>query len=133
MAGGAPAGIIKFPGDDLCSATSTIIDIMIISGKSKTTPSGTDIFELPFSRTRRLKKDNPGAILSFSFVRSWSDVRLGAEGIRLMKLRTNPIIAKLFLIARLRSVSVSPRKKHLEYIMRRWVQGSLRESFDQED
>lgn len=58
MAGGAPAGIMKLPGEELCCTTRTTISIMTSKGKRSTTPSGTEIFELPFSRIRLLKKDS---------------------------------------------------------------------------
>lgn len=62
-------------------------------GNSNTAPSGTEIFELPFSRMRLLKKDNLGANRSFSLLRSSRDGRAGVEGIRLMRLLTNPMAA----------------------------------------
>jgi len=91
MAGGAPAGIIKVPGEELCRTTSAIIRIMTIQGKRSTAPRGTDIFELPFNRIRRLKNDNFGVIRSFSFVKSWRPGRLGDEGILFAMLLMNPI------------------------------------------
>ena len=60
-------------------------------GNSNTTPSGTEIFELPFNRMRLLKKDNLGANRSFSLLRSSRDGRAGVEGMRLMRLLTNPM------------------------------------------
>ena len=95
MAGGAPAGIIRLPGDELCCTTSTIIRIITMRGNSRTTPRGTDILELPFSRIRLLKKDNLGVNRSFSLLRSWSEGRLGDEGIRLMIFRTIPMVARM--------------------------------------
>ena len=70
MAGGAPASIIGPPGEALCFATSTIIKIMTRSGNSNTTPSGTDILELPFKRILLLKKANVGVKRSFSLLSS---------------------------------------------------------------
>ena len=72
IAGGAPAGIIKLPGDELCCTTSSIINTITIKGKSNTTPKGTEILEFPFSRIRLLKNDslNLGAIRPFSLVES---------------------------------------------------------------
>ena len=71
----------------------TTIRIMTIHGNSNTAPSGTEIFELPFSRIRLLKKDNLGASRSFSLLRSSRDGRAGVEGIRLIRLLTNPMAA----------------------------------------
>lgn len=71
----------------------TTIKIMTIHGNSNTAPSGTEIFELPFSRMRLLKKDNLGVNRSFSLFRSSRDGREGVEGIRLMRLLTNPMAA----------------------------------------
>ena len=71
----------------------TTIRIMTIHGNSNTAPSGTEIFELPFSRMRLLKKDNLGVNRSFSLLRSSRDGRAGVEGIRLMRLLTNPMAA----------------------------------------
>lgn len=71
----------------------TIIRIMTIHGNSNTAPSGTEIFELPFNRMRLLKKDNLGTNRSFSLLRSSRDGRAGVEGIRLMRLLTNPMAA----------------------------------------
>ena len=67
---------------------------MTIHGNSNTAPSGTEIFELPFNRMRLLKKDNLGTNRSFSLLRSSRDGRAGVEGIRLMRLLTNPMAAK---------------------------------------
>lgn len=91
IAGGAPAGIIRPPGEEGCRTTRTSIRIMTIQGNSNTAPRGTEIFELPFSRMRLLKKDNLGANRSFSLLRSLRDGRAGVEGIRLMRLLTNPM------------------------------------------
>ena len=71
----------------------TTIRIMTIHGNSNTAPSGTEIFELPFSRMRLLKNDNLGTNRSFSLVRSSRDGRAGVDGIRLMRLLTNPMAA----------------------------------------
>lgn len=47
MAGGAPAGIIKLPGDVGCQTTTTIIiTIMINNGNESTAPIGTLTFDL---------------------------------------------------------------------------------------
>ena len=91
MAGGAPAGIIILPGDEVCRTTRTSINITTIHGNNSTVPSGTENFELPLSRMRRLKKDNLGAPLSLSLPRSRSEGRFGVEGIRLTRFLTNPI------------------------------------------
>ena len=71
----------------------TSIRIMTIHGNSNTAPSGTETFELPFSRMRLLKKDNLGTKRSFSLLRSSRDGKAGVEGIRLMRLLTNPMAA----------------------------------------
>lgn len=71
----------------------TIIRIMTMHGNSNTAPSGTEIFELPFSRMRLLKKDSLGTNGSFSLLRSSRDGKAGVEGIRLMMLLTNPMAA----------------------------------------
>ena len=93
MAGGAPAGIIKPPGEDGCRTMSTIIKIMTTHGNNSTAPSGTEIFELPFSRIRLLKKDNLGANRSFSSVKSAREGREGVDGSRLTKFPAKPIVA----------------------------------------
>ncbi len=93
MAGGAPAGIIKLPGDDSCRTIRTIMSIMTMHGNKSTAPRGTEIFELPFSRMRLLTKDNRGMILSFSLVRSDREGRFGVDGIRFTRFWTNPIAA----------------------------------------
>ena len=66
---------------------------MTIHGNSNTAPNGTEILELPFSRMRLLKKDNLGTNRSFSLLRSSRDGRAGVEGIRLMRLLSNPMAA----------------------------------------
>lgn len=66
---------------------------MTTHGNSNTAPSGTEIFELPFSRMRLLKNDNLGANRSFSLARSSRDGRAGVEGIRLMRLLIYPMAA----------------------------------------
>ena len=91
MAGGAPAGIIKLPGEEGCRITSTMINTMTIHGNKSTAPNGTEIFELPFSRIRLLKKANVGAIRSFSLPRSESEGRAVAEGIRFLRPCKNPM------------------------------------------
>lgn len=92
IAGGAPAGIIKLPGDDSCRTMRTIMSIMTMMGNNSTAPSGTEIFELPFSRMRLLTKDNRGMILSFSLVRSAREGRLGVDGILFTRFWTNPML-----------------------------------------
>lgn len=100
MAGGAPAGIIKLPGDELCCTTSTIINIMTRRGKRRTTPKGTDIFELPLSKIRLLKKENlsRGGNLDFSLSDSYKEGRLGDEGNPFMMFRRSPIVDGFSLI-----------------------------------
>ena len=56
MAGGAPAGMKIVPGEEGCTTMSINIRIITIHGNRSTKPKGIDIFELPFSRIRRLKK-----------------------------------------------------------------------------
>jgi hypothetical protein len=55
MAGGAPAGIKILPGEAGCRTKSTRMRIRTTQGKSTTTPSGTDMLELPRS-LRGLRK-----------------------------------------------------------------------------
>jgi len=55
MAGGAPAGMKIVPGEEGCTTMSINISIITIHGNRSTKPKGIDIFELPFSRIRRLK------------------------------------------------------------------------------
>ena len=93
IAGGAPAGIINPPGEEGCRTMRTMIKIMTMHGNSNTAPSGTETFELPFSRMRLLKKDSLGTNRSFSLLRSSRDGRTGVEGIRLMRFLTNPMAA----------------------------------------
>lgn len=95
MAGGAPAGIMRLPGEALCFATSAMINTITIKGNSRTIPRGTEILEFPCSRIRRLKKDSRGTSLSFSFVRSCRDGMLGDDGIRFMKSPTRPIMQRV--------------------------------------
>ena len=91
IAGGAPAGIMSPPGEEGCRTIRTTIRIMTRQGNNNTAPSGTEILELPFNRMRLLKKDNLGANRSFSLLRSSRDGRAGVEGMRLMRLLTNPM------------------------------------------
>ena len=51
-----------------------------MQGKRRTNPNGIDIFEFPFNRIRRRKKDNLGKIDFFSLLRSSIEGRAGAEG-----------------------------------------------------
>jgi len=106
MAGGAPAGIIKLPGDELCCTTRAIIRIITMRGNKSTAPSGTDIFELPLSRIRLLKKDNFGMNRSFSLVKSLREGSLGDEGILFIKFPTNPMVI------------TSPRQQNQGYVVR---------------
>ena len=73
----------------------TSIKIITIHGNSNTAPSGTEIFELPFSRMRLLKKDNLGTKRSFSLLRSSIDGNAAVEGIRLISFLTNPMAAAI--------------------------------------
>ena len=66
---------------------------MTIHGNSNTAPSGTEIFELPFNLIRLLKKDSLGTKRSFSLLRSSRDGKAGVDGIRLIRLLTNPMAA----------------------------------------
>lgn len=56
IAGGAPAGISIRPGELGCLTNSTNISINTIQGNSTTTPKGTEILELPLSRSGLRKK-----------------------------------------------------------------------------
>ena len=91
IVGGAPAGIIRLPGEEGCRTMSTIINVMTIHGNNSTAPSGTEIFELPFNRMRLLKKDDLGMKRSFSSVKSTSEGREGAEGSRFTRFLAKPI------------------------------------------
>lgn len=64
-----------------------MIIMMTIHGNAITAPSGTDIFEFPFSRIRLLKNDSLGVKFArvFSSVRSDREGRDAVEGIRLVK------------------------------------------------
>jgi hypothetical protein len=62
-----------------------------MQGKMRTAPNGTEMDELPFKRTRRLKNANRGDSRSVRLERSLSDGKLGAEGIRLVTLCTRSI------------------------------------------
>ena len=63
-------------------------------GNSRTNPTGTEIDELPFNRTRRRKNDNPGSAGAFSLLRSSRGGKLGDEGIRFTRLCIEPMTAK---------------------------------------
>lgn len=49
IAGGAPAGISILPGDAGCLTNMTRIRMTTMHGKRTTTPSGTEMVELPFN------------------------------------------------------------------------------------
>lgn len=66
-------------------------------GNSSTKPNGIEIEELPFSRIRRLKKDNRGKLRPFSFLKSSRDGMFGVDGIRLTSPCTKPM-AEIFSI-----------------------------------
>lgn len=70
MDGGAPAGISILPGFDECCTTRKIMVTMTRQGKRRTTPSGTEMLELPRSRILRPKKD----ILGLSVVLLFSEI-----------------------------------------------------------
>lgn len=59
------------------------IKIMTMQGKRRTTPSGIEMDEFPFSRILRLSTDSLGANLSFCRDKSSKVGRFGEEGIRL--------------------------------------------------
>ena len=93
IAGGAPAGIIRLPGVELCFATRMMIRTITSNGNKRTAPKGTDIFELPFNLILRLRTEIAGTNRSFSPARSCNDGRLGEDGMRFVKSRTMPILA----------------------------------------
>ena len=80
------------PVEESCRITSTRINIMTIHGNKSTAPRGTDIFEFPFRRIRRLKKANLEVVLCFSRLGSSKGGGLGTDGIRLMRFWTKPIV-----------------------------------------
>jgi len=92
MAGGAPAGMKIVPGEEGCTTTSINISIITMHGNTSTKPKGIDIFELPFSRIRRLKNAERDGRKSFSRGRSSSEGGSGAEGRCFMTRCTNPMI-----------------------------------------
>ena len=94
MAGGAPAGIIKLPGEEGCLTINTIMRIMTRHGNKSTAPSGTEIFEFPLRRIRRLKKDSLGMSRSFSLLRSEREGIDAAEGIRFVRPCMRPIVGQ---------------------------------------
>lgn len=49
IAGGAPAGINILPGEEGCLTKSTSMRMMTMQGKRMTTPSGTEMLELPLN------------------------------------------------------------------------------------
>ena len=102
IAGGAPAGIMKLPGDELCCTTSKIISTMTIKGKSNTTPRGTEILEFPFSRIRLLKNDslNLGAIRLFSLAESCVEGRLSDESRLFRKFLMKSIAGAVRLVVK---------------------------------
>ncbi len=88
MAGGAPAGIIKLPGDVGCQTKTTImITIVIRNGNESTVSIETVTFDPGLSGTRFLKNDNLGLNLArlFSSVISEIKERDAVEGIRFIR------------------------------------------------
>lgn len=92
MAGGAPAGI-NIPTPDLGWRTkSTKINTTTIHGKSKTTPRGIDMLELPFNLRGRRKKANLEFV--FDLVLTSSIVGRGGDvGSLFITLCTKPMVA----------------------------------------
>ncbi len=90
MAGGEPAGIILRTGDEGCRTNSTNMHTTTIHGKSRTTPSGTEMLELPLKRKGRRKNANLDVNLLFGRDSSFKG-RLGNEGRRFSALRTRSI------------------------------------------
>jgi hypothetical protein len=60
IAGGAPDGIKRLAGESGCRMNRMTMRSTTVMGNSNTTPKGIDIDELPFTRTRRLRKANRG-------------------------------------------------------------------------
>lgn len=79
---------------------------MTMHGKRRTAPRGMEIEELPFSRIRRRKNANLGAIRSFCRDRSSREGKLGEEGIRFMRFFTRPIDADPWGRTRQRAVGL---------------------------
>jgi hypothetical protein len=98
MAGGAPAGIRMLTPDLGCRTKSTKIKTTTIQGKSRTTPRGMEMLELPFNRRGRRKKASLDVAFDLVLTSSIKG-RLCDEGIRFITLCTNPIEA-VMLVAR---------------------------------
>ena len=100
MDGGAPAGMRSLAGPEGCRTSRTRMRMMTRHGKSRTTPSGMEILELPRSRIRRRKKANRGVRYSRCWERlltagSFSrEVKLRGEGSRFASFCTNPIVQR---------------------------------------
>jgi hypothetical protein len=84
------------PTPDLgCRTKSTNINTTTIHGKRRTTPSGTEILELPFNLSGRRKNANRDVFLLFDFPSS-SIGTFGAEGKRLITRCTKLIVATVW-------------------------------------
>ena len=88
------------PGEEGCTTISIKISMITIQGNKSTKPRGMDIFELPFSRIRLLKKASREERWSLWRERSSREGGSGAEGKCFITLCTNPMIAVGFEAAR---------------------------------
>ena len=70
--------------------------MMTIQGNRSTAPNGIDIFELPFSRIRLLKKDSLGVNRSFSLLRSDKEGNVAFERSRFVRPSMRPILEHVF-------------------------------------
>lgn len=98
MVGGVPAGTRRRPGEDGCRKKSIAISNITMHGNKRTNPSGIDIFELPFIRMRRLKRENRGSegslfSLFHSFFHSFTEGKLAEEGMPFLSRCRKLIIA----------------------------------------
>jgi hypothetical protein len=94
IAGGAPAGI-RMPTPDLgCLTNSTKINTTTMQGNKSTTPKGIEMLEFPLNLSGLRKKAS--LEVTFVFLTSSIEGRLGDEGRRFRTLCTNPIDAVVF-------------------------------------
>ena len=85
---------MNIPGPEGCRTNMMSISITTIKGNSNTTPSGMEIFELPFNRIRRRKKANLGESFCCCFASISAPgilSRLLADGSRKVRPEKYPI------------------------------------------
>lgn len=99
MAGGAPAGIILRTGEEGCLINSNKIVTIIIHGKRRTAPRGTEMVELPFKRKGLRSNASLDARVCFDRG-SFSKGRAGVEGASFRSRRINSIGANAILCQR---------------------------------